>query len=263
MSRIAELRSQILKAKQAYSYGADPLFSDRHYDALEDELRLLSPDDPVLKLVGAPVPPDSMLTKASHRIPMGSQSKVNSVEEFKTWHEKSGFAVLHASIKGDGASAAAYYDSGRLKQCISRGDGNVGEDVTANALKFKGLPAYVEDGGKPFTGAVLKISRLSGTHTENTHGIFLASGPDIDPDAQVAGINVHDIAPTLLYGLGLPVAENFAGKPWQNLFTERFRRSHPLRTIRSWGMRRGTKARTSTADGELVDELRGLGYINN
>jgi predicted AlkP superfamily phosphohydrolase/phosphomutase len=117
--------------------------------------------------------------------------------------------------------------------------------------------------GQPFAGAVRKISRLSGMHTENTHGIFLASGPDIDPDARIAGIHVHDITPTLLYGLGLPVAENFAGRAWQELFTERFRRSHPLRTIRSWGVRRGTKARTSSADGELVDELRGLGYINN
>jgi predicted AlkP superfamily phosphohydrolase/phosphomutase len=137
-----------------------------------------------------------------------------------------------------------------------------GTDLVVGVSAERPTPALLI-GGKPFTGAVLKISRLSGTHTENTHGIFLASGPDIDPDAQVAGIHVHDIAPTLLYGLGLPVAEDFAGKAWQNLFTERFRRSHPLRTIRSWGVRRGTKARTSAADSELVDELRGLGYINN
>lgn len=154
MSRIAQLRSAILKAKQAYYYRGDSLFTDREYDTLEDELRNLSPDDPVLKLVGAPVPPDSMLTKASHRIPMGSQSKVNSVDEFKTWHEKSERALLHGSLKGDGASAAAYYENGHLKQCISRGDGSVGEDVTANALKFKGLPAYVADADRPFNGAV-------------------------------------------------------------------------------------------------------------
>jgi len=154
MSKIAQLRNDILKAKQAYYYGSEPLFTDREYDALEDELRQLAPDDPVLKLVGAPVPPDSMLTKASHRIPMGSQSKVNSIAEFKTWHEKSGYAVVHGSIKGDGASAAAYYENGLLKQCISRGDGSVGEDITANALKFKGLPAYVSDGDRPFNGAV-------------------------------------------------------------------------------------------------------------
>lgn len=154
MSRIAKLRSDILKAKQAYYYRGDSLFTDREYDALEDELRQLSPDDPVLKIVGAPVPPDTMLTKASHRIPMGSQSKVNSIEEFKTWHEKSERAVLHGSLKGDGASAAVYYENGHLKQCISRGDGSVGEDVTANALKFKGLPAYVAHGETPFNGAV-------------------------------------------------------------------------------------------------------------
>lgn len=154
MSRIAQLRSAILKAKQAYYYRGDSLFTDREYDALEDELRQLNPEDPVLKIVGAPVPPDSMLTKASHRIPMGSQSKVNSIEEFKTWHEKSERAVLHGSLKGDGASAAAYYVDGHLKQCISRGDGSVGEDVTANAIKFKGLPAYVADGERPFNGAV-------------------------------------------------------------------------------------------------------------
>jgi DNA ligase (NAD+) len=154
MSKIAQLRNEILKAKQAYYYGGAPLFTDREYDALEDELRKLAPDDPVLKLVGAPVPPDSMLTKARHRIPMGSQSKVNTAAELRTWHEKSGGAPLHASLKGDGASAAAYYENGELKQCISRGDGTVGEDVTANSLKFKGLPAYVGDGERGFTGAV-------------------------------------------------------------------------------------------------------------
>src|SRR5215471_3425745 len=154
MSRITKLRNEILKAKQAYYYGGEPLFGDREYDALEDELRKLAPDDPVLKLVGAPVPPDSMLTKASHRIPMGSQSKVNSIDEFRTWHAKSGHALLHGSLKGDGASAAAYYENGHLKQCISRGDGSVGEDVTANALKFKGLPAYAAHGEQAFNGAV-------------------------------------------------------------------------------------------------------------
>lgn len=137
-----------------------------------------------------------------------------------------------------------------------------GTDLVVGVSADRATPV-LRLGGKPFAGAVLKISRLSGTHTENTHGIFLASGPDIDPDARIAGIDVHDIAPTLLYGLGLPVAENFAGRAWQELYREGFRNSHPLRTIRSWGVRRGTKARSSAADGELVDELRALGYINN
>lgn len=159
--RIPTLRNLILKAKHAYYYTGEPIMSDAEYDALEDELRLLAPDDPVLAIVGSPVPPDAILTKARHSIPMGSQSKVNSEEEFRTWLERSGGQVVHASLKGDGASAAAYYRDGRLVQAISRGDGMVGEDITANALRFKGLPAWVGaadvavgQGGAGFTGAV-------------------------------------------------------------------------------------------------------------
>jgi DNA ligase (NAD+) len=88
---------------------------------------------------------DSILTRARHSIPMGSLSKVNSEEEFRTWWEKTGAAAAQASVKVDGASAAAYYQEGRLVQAISRGDGVVGEDITANALRFKGLPAWVGD----------------------------------------------------------------------------------------------------------------------
>lgn len=48
MSRIINLRNLILKAKHAYYYSGKPIMSDAEYDALEDELRTLAPDDPVL-----------------------------------------------------------------------------------------------------------------------------------------------------------------------------------------------------------------------
>ncbi|MEN9317259.1 MAG: hypothetical protein RIS35_3652 [Pseudomonadota bacterium] len=159
--RIDTLRNLILSAKHAYYYSGEPIMSDAEYDALEDELRGLVPDDPVLAIVGAPVPVDTILTKARHSIPMGSQGKVNSEDEFRAWLEKNGASVVHASLKGDGASAAAYYRDGRLVQAISRGDGTVGEDITANAMRFKGLPAWVsaqspdaKGGTGGFTGAV-------------------------------------------------------------------------------------------------------------
>lgn len=154
MSRVAELRNQILKAKHAYYYSNEPVMTDLEYDALEDELRLHAPGDPVLALVGSPVPTDTMLTKARHSIPMGSQSKVNSEDEFRAWYAKNSVATIHASLKGDGASAAAYYLDGQLIQAISRGDGVVGEDITANALRFKGLPAWVGNQDAGFSGAV-------------------------------------------------------------------------------------------------------------
>ena len=154
MSRTATLRNLILKAKHAYYYSGEPIMSDAEYDALEDELRQLDPNDLVLGLVGSSVPLDTMLTKARHAMPMGSQSKVNSADEFRAWFVKNDVKAIHASLKGDGASAAAYYRDGRLVQAISRGDGTIGEDITANALRFKGLPAWVGNQGFEFTGSV-------------------------------------------------------------------------------------------------------------
>lgn len=116
--------------------------------------------------------------------------------------------------------------------------------------------------GAPFREAVHGLGRISGTHTPTTHGIFLAAGPDIDPEADLSGIHVHDMAPTILYALGLPVAEDFAGRPRVALFDAEFRRVHPLRTIRTWGKRQeGGTAKSSKADQELIDELRALGYL--
>ncbi len=116
--------------------------------------------------------------------------------------------------------------------------------------------------GAPFREAVRGLGRISGTHTPSTHGIFLAAGPDVNPKANLTGIHIHDIAPTILYALGLPVAKDFAGRPRLALFNTEFRRGHPLRTIDTWGKREdGGKAKSSTADQELMDELRALGYI--
>jgi DNA ligase (NAD+) len=154
MSRINLLRSQILRAKTAYYYSASPIMPDSAYDALEDELRLLSPSDPVLALVGSPVPANSMLTKAQHLMPMGSQSKINSEPEFRAWYAKNGVKKVHASLKADGGSAAAYFSEGRMIQAITRGDGQVGEDVTVNAMKFQCLPAFAGTDGVGFTGSV-------------------------------------------------------------------------------------------------------------
>ena len=154
MGKVEQLRNLVLKAKHAYYYSGEPIMSDLEYDALEDQLRQLAPNDPVLALVGSPVPVDTMLTKARHSMPMGSQSKVNSNSEFITWAQKGEDSAIHASLKGDGASAAAYYLQGRLVQAISRGDGVIGEDITANAMRFKGLPAWVGMADHGFTGAV-------------------------------------------------------------------------------------------------------------
>ena len=70
-----------------------------------------------------------------------------------------------------------------------------------------------------------------------------------------------DIPPTVLYAIGLPVAEDFAGRARTEIFAETYRCAHPLRTIPTWGKPVEGENRASAVDEELVDQLRALGYI--
>lgn len=144
--KVAGLVSLISKAKQSYYFSGQEIMSDAEYDALEEALGLAVPDHPILKSVGAPVQADGRhLVRAKHRMMMGSQNKVNTFEEFGAWLGRRAGAGggLHCSLKADGCSVAAYYEQGNLTQVITRGDGTEGEDVTANALCFKGLPVVL------------------------------------------------------------------------------------------------------------------------
>jgi predicted AlkP superfamily phosphohydrolase/phosphomutase len=108
---------------------------------------------------------------------------------------------------------------------------------------------------------VTEVSELSGTHDSSNNGILIAAGPSIAAGAQLDGISVHDITPTVLYGLGLPVAENFVGRAWTELYRPDFQSQHPLRWIRAWPGARAAAVNSSAADAKLIQELRSLGYL--
>ena len=170
-------------------------------------------------------------------------------------------AALRQRLEGDLATVTN--DRGEPVLILREPRPNRGEkgDLVA-FVRLARITPMLRVGGRPFPPALLSLGRISGTHTTSTHGIFLAAGPDIDPHADLTGIHVHDMTPTILYGLGLPVAKDFAGRPRTELFDAEFRREHPLRTLESWGTRqKGGAARSSPADRELLDELRSLGYI--
>jgi len=115
--------------------------------------------------------------------------------------------------------------------------------------------------GRELPGAVRHFGRISGSHERHTRGIFLAAGPAIGAGAAPDELSIHDVAPTLLYALGLPVAEDFPGRARLELFTEAFRAAHPERTIPTWGERTAEEAPRSPADRELLEELAALGYL--
>ena len=135
------------------------------------------------------------------------------------------------------------------------GDGLVAQ------VQRRGLSWDVSREGRRLEDFGIGIRRISGGHAADKHGIFLAAGPTVVPDAPLGDIGIHDLAPTLLYALGLPVAEDFVGAPVESLFTDAFRARRPLRTVPTWRMERPAGARTSAADEEILEELRALGYL--
>jgi len=69
------------------------------------------------------------------------------------------------------------------------------------------------------------------------------------------------LAPTVLYAMGLPTAESFAGRARLELFRDAFRRHHPLHTISTWGEPRDGQGTASAVDQAIIEQLAALGYI--
>ncbi len=175
-ARVTELAALLRKYKDAY-YNGQPLVSDAAYDVLEDELRALDPEHAILQSIGAPLRETNEVVteweKARHAIPMGSLNKAVSEAEFRQWIalcEKLGTESklppisknLLVTEKLDGLSLAVNYDKGKLVDAITRGDGTVGERITPNARRMKGVPAKLPE---PLTVSVrgeiiLKLSDM-------------------------------------------------------------------------------------------------------
>lgn len=149
----SETKSQLIRAKQAYYHGDKPIMSDEEFDKLEESYRKEYPDCDYFQMVGAPYDPKNNLTKIKHPIwsCMGSQFKINTAAELEKWAESCGATRFHISLKADGASLALYYEEGVLVKAVTRGNGVEGEDITANAVKMKGVPTSVTNS---FSGVV-------------------------------------------------------------------------------------------------------------
>lgn len=123
--RVAELAGLILHHKRVY-YAGKPEVSDPEYDRMEDELRCLAPEHPVLAYVGTEPAADA--PKVKHDEPMLSLQKTYDLAELVKWADAE---KVVGTVKVDGVSLALIYEDGRLTLAKTRGSGIVGEDVTA------------------------------------------------------------------------------------------------------------------------------------
>lgn len=165
--RVQRLEAEIRRLRRLY-YEGKPEVTDLEFDALEDALRRLAPESPVLAEVGSPpagedretLDPPAVASRAVdrptiglptkvHKIPMGSLEKISD-DRLDAWAEKAGPLFL-VQEKLDGISLEIEYESGELVDAITRGDGIVGEVVTHNAVFFKNVVRRLP---LSFTGSV-------------------------------------------------------------------------------------------------------------
>lgn len=133
-NRIRELEAEITKHKALY-YQGQAIISDEAYDRLEDELRALDPENPVLALVGSPV--DSTSLKVTHQKKMLSLEKTYDPEEIIKFLESGNLVSVY---KIDGSSCSLLYEDGHLTIAKTRGDGSQGENITMKAAYINDIP---------------------------------------------------------------------------------------------------------------------------
>lgn len=152
MTRVEELEQLITKYQKSY-YDGEGEISDAEFDKLWDELKALDPNNAILHRVGAD---SGNFAKIQHIMPMGSQEKAANPEQFLAWAEKHQYDEYLVEYKLDGASLELQYEKGYLVRAVTRGDGTIGDDITANARKMGGVNAAIFKDGVlvPFTGGV-------------------------------------------------------------------------------------------------------------
>jgi DNA ligase (NAD+) len=149
--RVDALRAQIAYHNERYHTLDDPVVSDAEYDELVRELRRLEADHPDLadnasptQQVGGAI--STTFSPIEHRVPMMSLDNAMDIGELEAWAERitKGLGgeppLFVCELKFDGLAISLRYEDGEFVQAATRGDGRVGEDVTANVATITDVP---------------------------------------------------------------------------------------------------------------------------
>lgn len=156
-ARIAELHEQIRYHNYRYYVLDDPIVSDAEYDLLMRELRALedahpdlaTPDSPTRRVGAAP---SEKFAKVRHPAPMLSLGNAFDTEGLRAWHARvvrllgdDAPIAYVVEPKIDGLAIALTYEDGHLVRGATRGDGEIGEDVTPNLRTIPSVPLALQD----------------------------------------------------------------------------------------------------------------------
>jgi DNA ligase (NAD+) len=160
--RAEELRRQIAYHDRRYYVLDDPEISDPEYDDLLRELRkieeehpeLLTPDSPTQRVGGKPL---DKFQHVEHHEPMLSLANARDEDELRAWAKRVERQLERLDISGreiryvtepkvDGLAISLTYENGVFTRGATRGDGQIGEDVTQNLKTIKAIPLSIDDG---------------------------------------------------------------------------------------------------------------------
>ncbi len=160
ITRIAELRGQIAHHNLAYHQQDKPEIPDAEYDLLVRELTALEEAHPELAVPDSPTgqvgaPPSATFAPVQHSVPMQSLDNSFDNDELTAWTGRvarglevdEGTAIGYmCELKIDGIALSLRYENGRLVQGATRGNGRVGEDITANIRTVSVIPQQLPAG---------------------------------------------------------------------------------------------------------------------
>jgi len=158
--RVERLRLEIEQHRYRYYVLSDPSIPDADFDALYQELARLEAlhpelDDPDSPTHRVGTPPSPAFGAVPHRQPMLSLDNAFDDSDLLRWAERNDRILEGAPVrwtcelKVDGVAISVAYVRGRLDRAVTRGDGMVGEDVTANVRTIQGVPDYLESDHPP------------------------------------------------------------------------------------------------------------------
>jgi DNA ligase (NAD+) len=159
-ARISELRNEIEQHDYRYYVLDAPTISDSEYDRLFRELielereypELASPDSPTRRVGGGL---QDRFAKVQHRAPMLSLANAFDADELRAFHRRiSGLLETSAidfvtELKIDGLAIALTYERGLFRRGATRGNGMIGEDVTANLRTIRSIPMKLRSDSSP------------------------------------------------------------------------------------------------------------------
>jgi DNA ligase (NAD+) len=247
--RVAELRAELARHNKLYYEQDAPEVTDGEYDELINELRtieadhpeLVTDDSPTQKVGGAPA---GRFPQVEHLLPMISLANARNEDELRAWetrlHNRLGQEGITREqfeyvVEGkiDGLAISLIYRDGKLERGVTRGNGVIGEDVTANLLTMSDVPTELPTKSPPalFEARGEVYIKRSDFHELNEQRAEAGEATYANPRNTAAGsirqidVELTKSRPLSLWGYGVGALEGIEFK----------NHSEELDQLRKWG----------------------------